>query len=104
MAKRAARLGENVWEKRLPEPDHLPWVGIGQFSARYRAQTLATLSQSVVYRGDRFPRRICHDFVTPSAANRNVPRPYFPLIESSVAISVSLRPDAWLLGTNNENC
>jgi hypothetical protein len=55
-------------------------------SAPYRAKALATLSQSVVYHGDRFPRRICQDFVTSSAANLN----------ATVVILNEQDYDAWL--------
>jgi len=48
----------------------------GRSSIRhYPANPRATPDHSVVYRGDKFPRRIRQPLATPSAANLSAPRP-----------------------------
>ncbi len=50
---------------------------------------IGNCSQCVVYWGDIFSRFITHDFETPVAADRKVPRPQIALTRSMTAINRS---------------
>lgn len=98
------RLKDGLPPEGRPTQIALPQAAQAEFQPHQPALTLATPAHSVVYLVDKFPRRICHGFSTPSAANFSTPRPYRRLIASSVPISRSFRLSTCSSGTNKANC